>query len=312
MRRAKLAGALTLAAALALGACGSSGDGASTDTTAADSAAAGDGCPVDPIDIVVSVNQWGDIVTQLAGDCGNVTTIIDGGNVDPHDFEPSPADTAAFEGAELVVVNGLDYDHWAEHALEDLAEGAAVVNAGEVVGLEEGDNPHIWYGPTYVEQVSAAVTSELETLLPDAASYLDAQAESWQSDWSAVLEEIDLVSTTATGVTYGATESVFAYMGDALGMENGTPDGYQRAAANETDPSPADINAFEEALRDGELTVLIYNSQTEGAVPEQIRQVASDAGIPVVEVTESVPADAAGFDAWQIAQLQALAAALGG
>ena len=36
--------------------------------------------------------------------------------------------------------------------------------------------------------------------------------------------------------------------------------------------------------------MLIYNRQTEGAVPEQLRAAAEQAGVPVVEVTETVAA----------------------
>ena len=57
--------------------------------------------------------------------------------------------------------------------------------------------------------------------------------------------------------------------------------------------------------------VLIYNTQTEGSVPEQIRAAAESAGIPVVDVTETVPPGTDSFEAWQVQQLDALAKALG-
>ena len=104
-------------------------------------------CPTTAIPVVVSVDQWGDIVDQLAGDCGDVTTVFKSTSADPHDYEPTPADNAKFTGAKLVVENGLDYDPWADKAVATLDTKPAVVNGGKVVGLENGDNPHIWYGP---------------------------------------------------------------------------------------------------------------------------------------------------------------------
>ena len=57
--------------------------------------------------------------------------------------------------------------------------------------------------------------------------------------------------------------------------------------------------------------MLVYNTQTSGSVPEQLRAAAEDAGVPVVEVSES-PTDADGsFVAWQLAQLTELSDALG-
>ncbi|MBJ7462052.1 MAG: zinc ABC transporter substrate-binding protein, partial [Mycolicibacterium sp.] len=98
--RALVAG-LLLAVPFALSACGTSDEPAPASTAAQ----AGD-CPTEPVDVVVSVDQWGTIVSALAGACANVTTVLSGSSVDPHDFEPTPSDAAAFEGAQLVVING--------------------------------------------------------------------------------------------------------------------------------------------------------------------------------------------------------------
>ena len=58
--------------------------------------------------------------------------------------------------------------------------------------------------------------------------------------------------------------------------------------------------------------MLVYNSQTQGATPDQLRRAATSAGVPVVEVTETVPAAARGsLVTWQLGQLDRLAAALG-
>jgi zinc/manganese transport system substrate-binding protein len=80
---------------------------------------------------------------------------------------------------------------------------------------------------------------------------------------------------------------------------------------NESDPSPADIKAFQTALTGGEIDVLIFNTQTEGSVTDQLRKAAEQAGVPVVEVTETVPPGRDSFVAWQDDQLAALAKALG-
>ena len=44
------------------------------------------------------------------------TTVLSGSSVDPHDFEPAPSDAAAFEGAQLIVINGGHYDEWAANS----------------------------------------------------------------------------------------------------------------------------------------------------------------------------------------------------
>jgi zinc/manganese transport system substrate-binding protein len=288
---------------------------ACSSTTGSDGATAttGDGppCPVDPVTVVVTVNQWGDLVGQLGGRCVEVTTIIDGGNADPHDFEPTPADNAAFSNADLVVVNGLGYDHWASEVVDTLSPEPAVVDGGEVVGRHDGDNPHLWYGPGYVQQIADAITGQLEALAPDASPYFEERAAAWAGELQPYLDEIAALRAGWSGATYVATEPVFEYMATAIGLTDLTPAGYRSAAANESDPAPGDINAFEEALRSGSVDVLIDNTQTQGSLPDQLRRTAEAAGVPVVEVTESVPPGASSFVAWQLAQLQSLSSALG-
>ena len=289
-----------------LAACSAS---STTQATAPEGASPGD-CPTDPVQVVVTVNQWGDVVDALAGDCGRVTTIIGGTAGDPHDYEPSPADNAAFTKADLVVMNGLDYDHWADDAIDTLSSPPAVVNGGDVVGRAEGDNPHLWYSPDYVRAIAAAVTTELKSLAPTAAGYFDAQAGAWRASMSAYDDEIASIRQQHPGARYAATEPVFAYMAEALGLEDRTPPGYANSAANESEPAPGDISGFEKVLAADQIDVLVYNTQTEGNVTDQLRSRAESADIPVVEVTETVPPGQTSFVDWQVGQLRALSAAL--
>jgi zinc/manganese transport system substrate-binding protein len=309
MRRAGPWTGIAVAALLLVGACSSSSGGASGSTG---TTVGGPPCPTDPVKVVVTVDQWADIVRQLGGNCTEVTTIIQGADVDPHEYEPTPADNAEFLDADLVVMNGLGYDEWANKMVDTLSPQPPVVDAGEVVGLTEGDNPHVWYSPTYVPQVAAEITAALSKASPAATVYFEERAGAWTTALQPYLDEVAAVKAAATGRTYAATESVFDDMAAAVGLVDLTPEGYRSAAANESDPAPADVNAFEELLRGGTVDVLIVNTQTEGSLPAQLRDVAEKAGVPIVEVTETVPKGESSFVAWQVDQLKALRAALGG
>lgn len=285
-------------------------------------------CPTSPVEVVVSVDQWGDIASELGGACANVTTLLASSSVDPHDYEPSPADAAKFEGAQLVVVNGGHYDEWAAKLAAGSAPNAPVIDAvaigdpghgeeGHVHSEEEGHehegegNPHAWYRPTTVTGVADALTAELTKLSPAAGDYFAERRTAFGEELKTYEDLIAKIKAEATGKTYAATESVFDDMAAALGLENKTPPGYQAASQNESDPSPGDLDAFLGLLRDKGVDVLIFNSQTQGSVPDQIRGAAESAGVPVAEVTETVAPGADSFEAWQVDQLTALAKALG-
>jgi zinc/manganese transport system substrate-binding protein len=287
-------------------------------------------CPTTPINVVVSVDQWGDIVSDLAGACANVTTLLASSSVDPHDYEPSPADAAKFQGAQLVVVNGGHYDEWANKLAAGSAPNAPVIDAVAISGVDAGHdgggdghaggddhdhggeaNPHIWYRPDTVTGVADAVTAELTKLSPSAGDYFAKRRTAFGDEMKPYQDLIAKIKAGAAGKSYAATETVFDYMGTALGLQDKTPAGYQAASQNETDPSPADLDAYLTLLRNKGVDVLIFNSQTEGSVPDQIRTAAQSGGVPVVEVTETVAPGAKSFEAWQVDQLTSLAKALG-
>lgn len=334
-----LAASFALAVPFVLSACGSSDESTPTTegaTTSGEATATGGECPTDPVAVVASVDQWGDIVSQLGGACADVTTVLASSSVDPHDYEPAPSDAAEFEGAQLVVINGGHYDEWAAKLASTSALDAPVINAVELGHEHEGEaghdhegeaghdhegeeghdhagegNPHVWYNPTVVSEVAEAVTVQLSELAPDAADYFEERHTEFNNVMTPYNDTIASISSAAAGKSYAATESVFDDMATALGLKNRTPEGYQLASANEAEPVPADLDAFLRLLSDRGVDVLIYNTQTEGSVPEQIRAAAEQAGVPVVDVTETVPPDAESFQTWQVSQLDELARALG-
>lgn len=303
-----------IAATLALAGCGSATKSAHEDSSAAtgsETHASAGSCPGGAVDVVVSVDQWGDIVSELGGDCAKVTTLLASSSVDPHDYEPSPSDAAAFKRARLVVINGADYDHWASDLARSSATSAPLISAAAVTSTPDGANPHLWYKPAAVTAVADAVSAELAKINPEAAGYFSERRKAFADTLQPYNSLIEKIKASATGKSYAATESVFDYQSEALGLVNKTPQGYRQASANESDPSPADIQAFQATLAARDVDVLIFNTQTEGSVAQQIRDAAEKSGVPVVDVTETVAPGQDTFVGWQDEQLTALAKALG-
>jgi len=306
--RARSAALALLAGAVVLTSCSpADGAGSRPVTVSGDTAQ----CPGDVVDVVVSVSQWSDLAQVLGGDCASVTTVLASSAVDPHDYEPRPADIAAFENADLVVVNGAGYDGWAADAVANLDPAPALVSAEDLATGADGGNPHLWYAPDLLPRMAEEVTGALSEASPDAAGVFDAQAAAWAQDLQPYSDELAALRTAAARSSYAATETVFDLTAAAVGLRDVTPEGYRSAVSNESDPAPGDIAAFERALRAGEVDVLVFNTQTEGTLPDQLRSAAEDAGVPVVEVTESPPDAAGSFVAWQLGQLEQLSTALG-
>lgn len=64
-----------------------------------------------PLNVVASFSILGDMVGQIGGDHIVLTTIV-GPNGNAHSFEPRPSDAKALAQAQLLVVNGLNFEGW--------------------------------------------------------------------------------------------------------------------------------------------------------------------------------------------------------
>lgn len=297
----------TVLAAAILGTAGCS-PGGSGHTTAADPPQ----CPGTVVHVAVSVSQWSDAVRTLGGACTSVTTVLDSAVLDPHDHELTTGDIGAFAGAQLVVLNGAGYDTWAENAAAHLSPRPQLVSAAAVAHVPAGHgDPHLWYDPAIVTAVSAAVTERLSDLAPASAAYFRQRAHAWQDELAPYLAEVARLRQVLAGRSYAATETVFDRTAAALGLRDATPAAYRTIISNEGEPGPGDVVAFQDALRSGGMSVLVYNTQTEGSLPEQLRSAARAAGVPVVAVTESPPEPDGSFAAWQLDQMHRLAGAFG-
>ena len=305
MRHAPLRAGLTVLALVAASACSDDGAADSEATVESGDPAA---CPGEVLDVVVSVAAWSDVVRRLGGDCATVTTIASSpaGAAD----DVVPADRAAFAAADLVVVNGARYDQWANEAVEDYDGDPVVVAAAEVAGGDEArPDPQLWYAPPVVPEVAAAVSKELAALSPDAAPYFDAQHTAWTAElqpYVAAVAELREGSAVHTGAT---TLTAWGPMARAVGLAEGTPTGLLRSLRSGSEPAPEDVDDLEAALRSGDVDVLVQDGATDDGTADRLRDVAEDAGVPIVEVTE-FPSEDGGFVEWQVSQLAALAEAL--
>jgi zinc/manganese transport system substrate-binding protein len=298
---------LSLVAVLLLAGCRNGDEAGSVATVASGNP---DTCTGEVVDVVVSVPQWGDVVRQVGGDCANVTTIVGSGAVDPDGFEPGTDDLTPFPDADLVVVNGLGYDAWAEDAVGPQPPAPPVLSVAELVDAPRSADPYLWSEPEAVYAVAPALADELARLSPDAADVFEANAATWQAGLRPYLDAVRALGSSVSGRTYAATGPVFDRMAASLGLDDATPEGYRRSTGDGDEPAADVLAAFEAALTDGSVDVLVHDAQAGGDAPGQLVAVAEDAGVAVVEVTE-FPADPdESFLGWQLAQLSALADAL--
>ncbi len=260
------------------------------------------------IEVVASVNQWGTMAKTLGGDNVNVTSIINSTNVDAHDYEPTTSDITKLQKAQVIIVNGAGYDAWAVKAAQ--TANATIVNAAEVGGVNDGENPHVWFSADVRKAVAQAITKAYEGTRPDGKADFDKLNQQWRSKEDEIARKITETKRKADGEAYAATESVAEYLAGDLGLKDATPTGYTRATANESEPTPTDIKQFTDMLEAGKVGLLVVNIQEETELTGKIVTAAKSSNIPIVELTEQMPEQYDSLTDWMAALVDAFSKAI--
>lgn len=260
------------------------------------------------IEVVASVNQWGTVAKTLGGDNVNVTSIINSTNVDAHDYEPTTSDIAKLQKAQVIIVNGAGYDAWAVKAAQSAK--ATVVNAAEVGGVKDGDNPHIWFSADVRKAMAQAITDAYAKADSAKKSDFDKLNDQWMTEEGNVEGKIAEVKQKSDGLAYAATESVASYLAEDMGLADATPSGYAQATANESEPTPTDIKQFTDALKAGEIKLLVVNTQEESELTGKITNAAKSANVPMVNLTEQMPEQYDSLTAWMEGLVDAFSKAI--
>jgi len=275
-------------------------------------AGCGNGAPGHGVHVVAAENFWGSIASQLAGAHASVTSIIVNPAEDPHSYEPTAADARTLATANLVILNGVGYDPWAQQLLNaNPTSGRIVLTVGDLFGLKTGENPHRWYDPAEVEQVAATITKALQRLDPKhSALYAEQRTRFDTDDLAAYHRLIATIRQRYGGTAVGASESVFAPLAPALGLELITPPGFMKAVSEGTDVSAQDTLSTQRQMDEHRIKVWIYNSQNATPAIQRLNVLARARHIPIVAVSETLTPAWATFEEWQVAALQRLEQAL--
>ena len=261
------------------------------------------------IPVVAAENFYGDVVQQLGGDRVDVTSILSNPDQDPHLFEASPKTARALQHASLVVYNGADYDPWMAKLLNvSKNDKRKTIVAAELIGKKSGDNPHLWYDPSTMPAVARAVSAALASADPAHKAAYDANLAKFLDSLKPIADKVAALRGQYAHVSVTATEPVFGYMSDAIGLDMRNQR-FQLATMNDTEASASDIAAFERDLRERRVRALIYNSQATEALTKRMLKLAQQSHVPTVSVTETQPAGK-NYQQWMLAQLDALGNAL--
>jgi len=263
------------------------------------------------LQVVAAENFWGSLISQLGGTHVQVLSIVSDPNADPHEYESNTTDARAVADADYVIENGAGYDSWMDKLLSAGGNPARkVLQVADLLGKKEGDNPHFWYNPAYVNEVVAQMEKDLVTLDPANAGYYQQQYMALQSSLLGYQNQVASIKQQYSGTKVGATEDIFVYFADAAGLDLTTPPEFIQAVGEGNDPPAQSVVTFQNQIKTKQIKVLVYNVQTVTPVTESIKSLAASEHIPVVGISETTQPPDAKFQDWMSGEVAALESAL--
>ena len=270
-----------------------------------------DSADEDTIKVVASTSIWADVAQEVIDSAQGqdvkieVEPIVKGNGIDPHHFEPTAADIAKANEADVLIVGGGGYDSWLYQAVKNqdeiihalpltdhgkLDEEPDVVTAAEakVIAKKEPSkvtniegNEHVWYDAAAIEKVATEVADLVNEANPEAKASADPLLER--------VEDIKKRVEKLPERNYAQTEPIADYIMKYTSSTDVTPKGFRKATVSEGEPTAADLARFLEAIKEDKVDLLIYNPQTETDISSRIHKAAEERHIPIVEIGETPP-----------------------
>ncbi len=248
-----------------------------------------------PLKVVATFSVLGDLTQAVGGDDIQLTTLI-GPGVDAHTYDPSPADLAMLEQADVIVENGLGFEPWLDNFLDSTnfqgeriiaSDGIAPRHADETDHDDEeapdedhahgGDDPHVWHSVPNAIVMVENIRDGLQAADPDRAAAYDANAAAKIADLQAldawVREQVATLPEDRRKLV--TSHDTFGYFADTYGFQIlGTALGSLSTEAG--DPSARQIAQLVGQIKDAGTPAIFAENV---ANPDLMEAIAAEAGV---------------------------------
>lgn len=258
----------------------------------------------EPLKVVASFSILGDMVEEIGGEHVAVTTLV-GPDGDAHVYEPTPADATSLAAADVLVVNGLDFETWLPRLIAASGfDGAEVVATTGVTprafedhdeddhdheASEGGDDhdhdghdhdhiaghhhhgaydPHAWQDLANGAVYARNIATALAAADPDNAAAYEANAAAYVASLEALDARVKaaFAAIPAERRKVVTSHDAFGYFGDAYGIAFIAPTG----VSTEAEASAADVARIIDQIRAEDITAVFVENITNTRLIDQI------------------------------------------
>ena len=228
--------------------------------------------------VVASFSILGDMVEEVVGDFASISTIV-GPDADAHVYQPSVADARIVAEADIVFVNGLGFETWAETLIAESGTKAVIHVASDgitPIKVDGATDPHAWNslrnGTIYVRNIANAMGK----VLPEHDRSIAAKGQAY----IAALETLDAETRARLAMlpvdrrTVVTAHDAFGYLADAYDLTFLAPQGID----TKSEPSARDLAILIEQLRTQTVAALFVENIANSAL---VRQISDETGITI-------------------------------
>lgn len=201
----------------------------------------GDAAAADKLRVVATTTDLKALTEAVGGDLIEVDALARG-NQNPHDLEVRPSLMVKVRRADMLVVNGLDLDQWAEVVVQgannpkvlpgtpgrvDASEGLPVLEAPTTkVDRSMGDvhpvgNPHYTTDPGMAPQITANILNGLARLQPQSRPAFEKNRAAFLAGLDQAMGRWSAVLAPFKGAKVVQYHSVFVYIFTRFGFVKG-------------------------------------------------------------------------------------------
>ncbi|MDO5457457.1 MAG: zinc ABC transporter substrate-binding protein [Atopococcus tabaci] len=222
---------------------------------------------------------------EVAGDLANVDMMVKG--ADAHGFEPSARDLATLEESDAFIYANPEMETWVPTLVESLSSSTLIIETDknielihtEDAGDEESDNeghhhlidPHTWLDPVLAKKQVTEIKKALVELDPENETTYTENAESFIVELKELNQDYERAFESADHRLFITQHAAFGYLAHRYNLIQESLTGL----SSETEASPQRMAEMTDLIREEEVPVVYYNSNSNSDLAQTVAEEAS-------------------------------------
>jgi zinc transport system substrate-binding protein len=209
-----------------------------------------------------------DFAKKIGGDKAEVINMVPAGT-EPHDWEPSAADIAGLERADIFIYNGKGMEHWTEDVLKTIGSNKLItVEASAGIEDVQGDHsdPHVWLSPMNAKKQMENIKDAFAEADPENAEYYEANFSKYSAELDALDAEFKSVIEPLPRRDIVVSHEAFGYLCKAYGLRQIAVEGL----SPDSEPDAARVSDIIRFIKENNVKVIFFESLSSAKVAQTI------------------------------------------